>query len=91
MSREVTVSNRSVYHKYAEVTVTVPDHIDTEDIEQWLWLNEQGWGEKLDRKISNAEYEYGFGLDSKRNEAESESETRFDVLVNNKQVYGGHL
>ena len=38
--RLVTISNRSVYHKYAEVTIPIPKHIKQEDVAEWLFENE---------------------------------------------------
>ncbi len=35
---KVKIINRSVYHKYAEVEVEVPN--DVEDIQEWLIENE---------------------------------------------------
>ena len=98
MSRTIVVSNRSVYHKYAQVTVEVPNDVKEENIEQWLWDNPEKWENNLDQKLEATEYEFGFGLDGGMNEIESESETRYDVFksvndieVEFEQVYGGHL
>lgn len=98
MNRKVLVSNRSVYHKYAEVKVEVPSDVKEENIEQWLWDNPEKWEIDLDQKLSESEYEYGFGLDGGMSEIEAESETRYEVLksvndieVEFQQVYGGHL
>jgi len=94
--RLVTISNRSVYHKYAEVTIPIPKHIKQEDVAEWLFKNENLYTDDLDQRMSEARYEFGFGLDydannyhkSNFNERESESETRYDI---EGEKYGGHL
>ena len=95
--RLVTISNRSVYHKYAEVTIPIPKHIKQEDLADWLFENEHLYTDDLDQRISEAKYEFGFGLDydannyhkSGFNERESESETRYDL--DEQGICGGHL
>lgn len=99
--RKVVVSNRSVYHKYAEVEVEVPNNVAEENIEQWLYDNSEQYDSQLDQKISEAEYVFGTGLYdfAGMEDAESDSETRYDVMnkiidnieVSYTQVYGGHL
>ena len=101
MNRKVVVSNRSVYHKYAEVEVEVPNNIAVEDIEQWLYENSEEYDSLLDQKLSESKYIFGTGLYNfvGMEDAESDSETRYDVMnkiinnieVNYTQVYGGHL
>ena len=80
---------RSVYHKYAEVEVEVPDGMECNDIHEWLLNNENLYIDKIDKAISEAEYEYGSGVDDYRgmNEPESDSEWRFEY----GDKYGGHL
>ena len=87
---KVKIMQRSVYHKYAEVEVEVPDTIKEEDVQEYLIDNEDLYFEEIDEKISKAEYEFGFGLDNDAglDEKDNESEWRFDIV--GKQ-YGGHL
>ena len=85
---KVKVSNRSVYYKYAEIEVEVPKNISIEKVDDWLLDNEHLWCDRLDNKLSNSHYEFGFGLDGSMNEKDSESETRYDVINEN---YGGHI
>jgi len=96
MGRQVIISNRSVYHKYAEVTIEIPNDIKDDDIPQWLVDNELEYTDTLDEKLSKAEYDFGFGIDlaSGMDEVESESETRYDVMdeeVDGRIEFGGHL
>ena len=86
---KVKIMQRSVYHKYAEVEVEVPDGMECNDIHEWLLNNENLYIDKIDKAISEAEYEYGSGVDDYRgmNEPESDSECRFEY----GDKYGGHL
>ena len=94
--RLVTISNRSVYHKYAEVTIPIPKHIKQEDVADWLFENENLYVDDLEQRLHESEYHFGLGLDydannyhkSNFNERESESETRYDI---EGEKYGGHL
>ena len=47
--------------------------------------------DELETNLSNAKYEYGFGLDEYNgmDELDSETETRYDVYE--EKTYGGHL
>ena len=92
---KVKIMQRSVYHKYAEIEVEVPNEIEgyimqKKDIWGYLSENEDLFIDEIDKKISKAEYEFGFGLDNDGglNEKDNESEWRFDIV--GKQ-YGGHL
>lgn len=92
MDREIIVSNRSVYHKYTQIKVKVPNHVKEADIDDWLIDNEDKWKMDMDNKISRTEYEFGFGLEPHGMcQGNSESEWRYDVLVGGKQSTGGHL
>jgi len=96
MGRKVVISNRSVYHKYAEVTIEIPKDINDDDIAQWLYDNESEYTDTLDEKLSKAKYEFGLGIDlvGGMDEVESESETRYDVVdteVKGRFTFGGHL
>ena len=89
---KVKIKNRSVYHKFAEVEIEVPD--DVKDIQEWLIENEQTYIYEMDQSINESKYEFGFGLGSDANshynscmnESESESEWRYET-----EKEGGHL
>ena len=88
---KVKIMQRSVYNKYAEVEVEVPNDIKEEDVQSYLIDNEDLYFEEIDEKISKAEYEFGFGLEyTGMGEKASESEWRFEVLTEGEN-YGGHL
>ena len=80
---------RSVYHKYAEIEIEVPNDIKDDDMQSWLLENEYLYTGKIDDKIHEAEYEFGFGLDNDAglDEKDNESEWRFEY----GDRYGGHL
>lgn len=94
-NRYVVVSNRQVFHKYAQIKVQIPDELAEDKIDIWLAANEDKWVEQLNDKARKTRIEYGFGLDDGMVEADQESETRYDVIVETpqktKQVTGGHL
>ena len=86
--RLVTISNRSVYHKYAEVVIPIPKHIKKENVAEWLFENEHLYADDLDQAISEEELDFGFGLGDGMDEKDEESETRYDI---EGEKYGGHL
>lgn len=89
-TKKVVISTRAVYHKYAEVTIEVPSNILNEDVNEWI-ANNDNFSDELDQKLSEAEYEFGFGLDGNMDEADQEHETRFDVYNSKGQItWGGH-
>lgn len=93
---KVKIMQRSIYHKIAEVEIEIPNdwNIHTEDgmnfIHDYLIDNEDLYFDKIDEKISKAEYEFGFGLcnDKGLDEKDNESEWRYEIVGTN---YGGHL
>jgi hypothetical protein len=88
--KTVTIKTRAVYHKVAEVTIEVPDHIQDEDVRDWIWDNENMFVDELDDKLSEAVLDYGFGLSDEFEERDCESETRYDVFENGQITFGGH-
>jgi hypothetical protein len=89
-TKKVVISTRVVYHKYAEITIEVPSNIKDEDIDEWIVDNDD-FSEELDQKLSDAKFEFGFGLGNGMDDKSEESETRFDVYdLNGKITYGGH-
>jgi hypothetical protein len=100
MKKTIIISNRSVYHKYAEVEIILPTDIKEEEIADWLFENSTLWEDKLDDKLSESEIDFGFGLDydAQKNrqgfmdDSESESETRYDLYESHPlKITGGHL
>jgi len=88
---KVMISQRSIYHKYAEVEIEIPNGMECNDVHEYITDNEDLYVDKIDKAMSNAEYEFGFGLSNGMDEKDSESEWRFDVMEKGKPTYGGHL
>tara|TARA_Y100000356_G_C11237188_1_gene278572 strand:+ start:1131 stop:1412 length:282 start_codon:yes stop_codon:yes gene_type:complete len=92
---KVKIQQRSVYHKFAEIEIDVPDTLTTETIHDYLDTRTD-IDTKIDEAMSKASYEYGFGTDVDANdyynscmvETESESEWRFEC---EDLKTGGHL
>jgi len=61
---KVKILQRSVYYKTAELEIDVPNDIDEFDVQDYINDNEHLWVDKIDKQMSEAEYEYGFGMDS---------------------------
>ena len=90
VGRTVTLSERRVYHKYAEITISIPKDIPVDQVDKWLEDNDHTWAIDLDKALSKADYEFGFGIDEHRYmcEENQETESRYDI---NGENYGGHL
>jgi hypothetical protein len=84
---KVRISTRAVYHKIAEVEIEIPN-MNPNEVDEYLNDNENIYIDAIDDKLSEAEYEFGFGTDANFNEADQESEWRYDIKGMN---YGGHL
>ena len=92
---KVKIMQRSVYHKYTEIEIEVPNLIDYEsEIYDYLTNNEDLWVDQMDAKFEESEYEFGSGVDDYKgmNESNSDSEWRFQCPVDKDGYsYGGHL
>ena len=93
---KVKIQQRSIYHKFAEVEIEVPNNIKEDGLADYLIDHEQLYVDKIDDALSKAEYHYGFGTDadanahhnSCMNEDDSESEWRYEC---EDLKTGGHL
>jgi len=86
---KVKIMQRSVYHKYAEIEVQVPNDIKDEDVFDYLTDNSQIYEYEMDSAINEAKYDFGNGENEYEGMDEgTESEWRFEVVGKN---YGGHL
>ena len=86
---KVKIQNRSVYHKFAEVEIEV-DKKDFQHLSDYLQDNADLYTDKIDTAMSEANFEYGSGVDDYRgmNEPHSSSEWRFEC---DELKEGGHL
>ena len=88
---------RSVYYKYAEVEIEVPNDWNDKDgvenyydehINDYLHDNENLWCDELDKELSESEYEFGFGMHTGHwTDHTEESEWRYEL----EDGFGGHL
>ena len=90
---KVKIQQRSVYHKFAEIEIEIPDVVapsDECDIQDYLYDNEHLWVDKIDHKINESEFVFGTGLYDIEgmDDAESDSEWRYDCP---DLKIGGHL
>ena len=96
---KVKIQTRQVYHKFAEVEIEIPSdwkESDGLELQDYLIARDDLYTDKIDKAISQAKYEYGFGTDfdanshynSAMNEPESESEWRYEC---DELHDGGHL
>jgi len=87
---KVKIMTRQVYHKYAEIEVEVSEIHDYNNMQEYLIDNEDLYTDKIDEKISKAEYEYGTGVNDYEGMEEFgvSCEWRFEVVG---KSYGGHL
>ena len=88
--KKVIITTRAVYHKIASVTIDVPTDIPNDKVQGWIWENEHLFVDNLNEKLSEAPYEFGFGLSDDMDWIDQESETIYDVEENGKITYGGH-
>lgn len=91
MSRIIRMSVRKVYHKFADIELDLPEDVEMENARDWAANNTELWETQLDEKLEAQEVEPGFGLEwHGMSESDNECESRFDVVVDKKIVYGGH-
>jgi len=76
-----------VYHKYAEVEIEIPN--DVEDVQNYLVCNENLYVDKIDVAISEANLQYGTGVNdyTGMTDTNAENEWRYELPNGN----GGHL
>ena len=58
----VKIIQKSVYHKYAEVEIEVPNGMECNDLHEYLTDNEDLYIDKMDKALNKAEYQYGSGV-----------------------------
>ena len=91
---KVKIQQRSVYHKFTEIEIEVPNDVKEDDMMDWINDNDQLWADQMDAKEEESKYEGGSGVDDYdgMNEPESDSEWRFQCPINfYGHSFGGHL
>jgi hypothetical protein len=94
---KVKITQRSVYHKIAqiEIDVPVPKNAFFEEIQEWIIDNEDTWVDKIDHELNEQEFVFGNGMDDGNwTDRHEDSEWRIDAVretVLGKMLTGGHL
>jgi hypothetical protein len=84
---KVKIQTRQVYHKFAEVEIEIPSDwkdSDALELQDYLIARDDLYTDKIDKAISQAKYEYGFGTDSDAN-------SHYNSAMNDELHDGGHL
>jgi hypothetical protein len=55
---KVKIQQRSVYHKYAEVEIEIPNDIKGKDIDTYLTDNEHIFTDEIDKAMDEAVYHF---------------------------------
>tara|TARA_R100001129_G_scaffold177640_1_gene152680 strand:- start:840 stop:1064 length:225 start_codon:yes stop_codon:yes gene_type:complete len=56
---KVKIMQRSVYHKYAEIEIEIPDLMDGEtEVNEWLLNNEDKWDDKIQIALDEATLDF---------------------------------
>lgn len=87
---KVKIQQRSVYHKFVEVEVEIPNDIKGKDIDTYLTDNEHIFTDEIDKAMDEAVYYFGSGVYEYdgMNEEGSDSEWRYKC---EEREIGGHL
>lgn len=87
---KVKVIQRAIYHKIAEVEIEIPNDVDEFNVQDYINDHEELWVDKIDKQMSEAEYEYGFGMDS--DEGWTDKDQPYEWRYECKDIkFGGHL
>jgi hypothetical protein len=87
---KVKIEQRSVYHKFVELEIEIPDDIDEFDIQQYLNDNEDFWVDEIDHKLNETEFVSGTGLYDYPGHEDSEAEHEWRYECEELGI-GGHL
>ena len=85
---KATILQRSVYYKTAEVEIEIPDTLNPSDIQEYILEHGDLWSDQINQKMHDAEFEFGFGMDSRSEWTDKEEPSEWRVEVNG---FGGHL
>lgn len=87
-TREVIISSRTIYSKYCEITIEIPQDLPQEKVSDWLFENELKWTDAIADANGQATLDFGFGLGDGMDDKDSEHEMRFEIVNEN---YGEHI
>jgi hypothetical protein len=94
---KVKITQRSVYHKIAQIEIDVPVPKDAkfDEIQEWIIDNEDEWVDKIDHQLNQEEFVFGNGMDDGHwTDRYEDSEWRIDAVRETKlgkMLTGGHL
>jgi hypothetical protein len=71
-----------------KVKVIYSNDVDEFDVQDYINDHEELWVKDIDKKNSEASYEYGFGLGDGMDEKKQDEEWRYHIVDKN---FGGHL
>ena len=102
---KVKIMQRSVYHKYAEIEIDVPNKIYKDyikengsnkngepyhDLQDYLLDNENDWTDDIDHQINNSEFVFGSGLYDIKGMEDAEADSELRYECKELKI-GGHL
>jgi len=87
---KVKIEQRSVYHKFVELEIEIPDTIEEDKIDEYLLSIEDQWIDDIDHKINEAEFVMGTGLYDHPGHEDSEAEHEWRYECEEWGI-GGHL
>mgnify|MGYP003624381819 CR=1 FL=1 len=87
---KVKIEQRSVYHKFVELEIEIPDTIKEDGIDKYLLSIEDEWIDKIDNKINQSEFILGTGLYDHPGHEDSEADHEWRYECEEWGI-GGHL
>jgi|TARA_R110000744_G_scaffold23682_1_gene59895 hypothetical protein len=87
---KVKIEQRSVYHKFVELEIDIPDSVDTDMIDEYLLSIEKDWINVIDDKINQAEFVHGTGLYDHHGHEDSEVDDEWRYECKERKI-SGHL
>tara|TARA_R110002073_G_scaffold248085_2_gene411069 strand:+ start:1311 stop:1577 length:267 start_codon:yes stop_codon:yes gene_type:complete len=87
---KVKIEQRSVYHKFVELEIEIPDTIKEDEIDKYLLSIEDQWIDKIDHKTNQSEFVSGTGLYDHPGHEDSEADHEWRYECEEWGI-GGHL
>ena len=87
---KVKIEQRSVYHKFVEFEIEIPDTIKEDEIDEYLLSIEDQWIDKIDHKTNQSEFVSGTGLYDHPGHEDSEADHEWRYECEEWGI-GGHL
>lgn len=82
MSRKIKLTQTKTFTKTATIEIECPDDLELQNVDNWLYENQDLWWQSLDWSTTSAELDYDPEFDN----------SRYDVVeTTEKHLYGGTL